>query len=688
METQTRSLGSLVATILVVSGIALLPLLFFPFVGEMFDTAKRSSFVLLALVFFIAYAVTSILKRSIEVPRSILTVGFAGFTIVSILSIIFSSPNKMSSLMGAGGFALSLGIVFIVGATLLRQKITQTVIFTLAGAGVLVSIISALEKVGLSLGRLMGNSGTAALAGLYPNGGALINTMVIIVCLLMTITLALTSKQMTTKGIAISFSSILILGLILNAILILPGRDQSPVLLSFRNSWSIALDVLKTPRTALIGVGPEQYVNAFAQFKPGNLNQGSFWFVRFSSARNFPLDVIVTHGALGLAAITLIGVGVVSRLRKTKKDELPLVVAIFAIIAMLLLLPANPVILGLLVLLLITWHAASRTHDETDSSVFTLYRVQPTQAKDAQRVAFGVVGFVSILFTLFSLVSMWFIGQSLIAKSVFASSLELLGQSKAKETYDTMRRAIVMTPYQEDFRRSFSQVNLTLAQGITQNKDLTDEDRRTALQLIQQSIDEAKAAIALNPTDATNWQNLATIYDTLIGAANGADGWTVAAYSQAIVRDPANPKLRLDLGGVYRKLKNNEQASKLFEQSAQLKADYANAYFNMADIARELKRPEQEFALLRRTMELMRPTDPQYGQVKDQVEKLRKELEAKAKEEQAKSPETPAASPRPSATPTPTPRAENSTSSARPRLDLPSNAGIASPSAVPEVPSN
>lgn len=191
-----------------------------------------------------------------------------------------------------------------------------------------------------------------------------------------------------------------------------------------------------------------------------------------------------------------------------------------------------------------------------------------------------------------------------------------------------------------------------IAQSLTQKKDLSDEDKKTAVTLIQQAINEGKAAVALNQTDSINWNALAVVYENLIGAAQQADQWTVAAYTQAIIRDPANPKLRVDLGGVYRKLKSDDQASRLFEQAAQLKPDYANAYFNMASIAETLNHKDQQLALLKKTLSLMDTKDPQYNQMKEIVEKLDKEVAAMAPKDNK--------SATPSATPKATPAATTS----------------------------
>jgi cytochrome c-type biogenesis protein CcmH/NrfG len=116
-----------------------------------------------------------------------------------------------------------------------------------------------------------------------------------------------------------------------------------------------------------------------------------------------------------------------------------------------------------------------------------------------------------------------------------------------------------------------------------QKKDkLTDEDKQNINQAIQAAISEAKAAVALNPQKASNWENLAIIYRNILNVAQGADGWSVSAYQRAILLDPMNPTLRLNLGGIFYSLKEYSDASKIFEQVVGLKPDWSNAHYNLA----------------------------------------------------------------------------------------------------------
>lgn len=686
-----NSLLSKFSSVSVVGLTFLLPLVFLPFLPESFEGGKRFLMIALALIGVILFSLVSFFQRKLVIARTPLNIGFLVLLLSTLITIVFSSPNKMGALTGTGMFYIACALLYIVGTALLRSRLTSSIVYALGASGVLITIISALDRVGVNLNSLIG-AGNSTMSGIFPNGGPLLNTTVLLVALAATLTFFATAHKTVQKITAAALSGVMVLGLLLNASLLLPGQPQSPVLMSFQQSWSIALDVLKNPRTAILGVGTEGYLNAFNILRPVAMNQGEFWFIRYANARSFPLDIVVTHGVLGLIALAFLALGILALLRKTQKQDLPIAVATLTIVALFLLLPVNVVLFALFTLLAMVWATTVRSYglpsEDTDASEFALVNARNKASKDERQVAFGVLGFVCLVLCVLSGTALFFNVRSAIAKTVFNQSLDAIRANKAKDAYDLSRRAIEIAPYHEEFRRSFASTNLLIAQGLTQKKDISDEDRKTALTLIQQGINEAKAAVALDPANAANWQTLATVYDALVGAAKQADQWTVAAYVQAIQRAPSDPKLRVDLAGVFRRAKNLDQATRLLEQAVQLKPDYANAYFNLADVAKEVKKEPQQLAYLDKTLSLIKQDDPQYEKIKVEADALRKKLGDAASAAAAEQTATPSATPRPTATPRP--QAIEATQSATPKVNTPvsltDDAGIASASAIPEVP--
>ena len=171
---------------------------------------------------------------------------------------------------------------------------------------------------------------------------------------------------------------------------------------------------------------------------------------------------------------------------------------------------------------------------------------------------------------------------------------------------------------------------MALANALASQEEPSDEDRNNIIQLIQQAIREAKNATALDPNSPIAWQNLASVYRQLIGLADNAESWTVAAYTQAIALDPVNPQLRLDLGGVYFSLGNYEEAIRLFSQAVEAKPDWANAYYNLAAAYSQAQAYPQAVQAMRIVVDLLEPTSPDYQTAQDQLKELEKLAESAA----------------------------------------------------------
>ncbi len=273
--------------------------------------------------------------------------------------------------------------------------------------------------------------------------------------------------------------------------------------------------------------------------------------------------------------------------------------------------------------------------------------------------------FPAVLFLGLAITTMVFSIKAYAAENTFKRSLDAAAANDGLTTYNLQREAILGNPYLPRYRRSYAATNLALANAIAGNENITDDDRNNVAQLIQQAIREAKIAASIDPGNATNWENLAAIYRALINAAQDADQWTVATLSQAIQTDPLNPALRVELGGVYYSLGAYDQAIRLFQQAAELKPDYANAYYNLSHAYQEKQDVVAAYDYMRQTLSLTDPQSADYTQARQELEALSQQL---PQQNQAQTAETvaPAQTQLQTAPPAPTPNAE---------VNLPANAG-------------
>ncbi|MGH7245597.1 MAG: tetratricopeptide repeat protein, partial [Candidatus Levyibacteriota bacterium] len=152
-------------------------------------------------------------------------------------------------------------------------------------------------------------------------------------------------------------------------------------------------------------------------------------------------------------------------------------------------------------------------------------------------------------------------------------------------TYTLQTKAISIFPYNSDYYRIFSQTNISLANSLfalqPKGSSPSAQVQQTAFALVQQAISTARNATTLSPDLVANWQNLASLYRTLIGFGQNAENFAISSMQQAIAVDPTNPQEYINLGGIYYQLGQYDNAIHQFETAITLKQDLANAYYNL-----------------------------------------------------------------------------------------------------------
>lgn len=160
-------------------------------------------------------------------------------------------------------------------------------------------------------------------------------------------------------------------------------------------------------------------------------------------------------------------------------------------------------------------------------------------------------------------------------------------------SYKKTAQAIELLPFVHQYRINMSQLSVAAAQNFyaaisanQNNETLSQADLETITKLSDQATREAKLAIDLSPDDAVTWANIARLYSSLIGAAQNADQYAVAAFRKAISLDPINPVLHLDLATLVASMNQLDEAIGETKTAITLKPDYANAYYNLANFYR------------------------------------------------------------------------------------------------------
>jgi len=371
--------------------------------------------------------------------------------------------------------------------------------------------------------------------------------------------------------------------------------SQKPLILPFDTGLQTAFAAISQGnvfKSLLLGSGYGTYLNDFTQFKPAayNANQ-ALWAFTFFRSSSFVLELMATTGLLGIAIFGFL----IYRIIKEKNFFLPLMLAVLASIV----LPFSFTLLALLFVLLAIFAIVCIQNNpqrfgEAEFSLLALRhgflqqtagREHVQQTASERRIGKVLPSIFLLVVAVLIAVPLYFVTRFMLSDFTFQQSLVAESQNNGLATYQLQTAAISMFPYRDIYYRSFAQTNLALANALAVNQPKgsspSAQTQKDILTLIQQSINSGRAAITVAPATSFNWNNLSSIYRSLIGFGQNADQFTILTLNQAIALDPSNPQQYIDLGGVYYQLGQYDNAIREFQIAVNLKQDYANAYYNL-----------------------------------------------------------------------------------------------------------
>lgn len=414
--------------------------------------------------------------------------------------------------------------------------------------------------------------------------------------------------------------------------------------LPVKASWKVAVSSFRD--APAFGTGPSTFLFNFTQYKPVNLNLTPLWNFRFDTSYNEFFQVLATMGALGFLAFlffVLMGMKLgLKVLRHSDGFTLGLGLSVIVFITLLVFHVSTPVtmVAGLLTLACLVALRKSEGKVEEFSLGIKTARLKEATGINSQPLDGIITGDVLpvILFipiTILSLIGIWQTYRIVSADIYHRMGLNAISQ-RGLAAYDYLRNAENLNPVIDLYRTDMAQTNFLIANAIAASKgpseaspggSLTDQDKTNIQQFLSQAINESRAAVALSPRSAQNWEILASIYRQITGVAQNALQFSLDGYSRAISLDPYNPLLRLNVGGLYYSIRNYDMAIRFFDDAVNLKPDYANAYYNLSIALRDKGNLEEAQAVAERVVQLLQ-TDTENPDYKVAAEYL-KDLKAR-----------------------------------------------------------
>lgn len=345
---------------------------------------------------------------------------------------------------------------------------------------------------------------------------------------------------------------------------------QSERLLNQRVSWEIAFKTLKKSiKNTFFGSGIGTWYYTFLTERPAEFNNSVFWDIRFTNARNYISELLATTGILGmLSYILLVGVFFLTFWPLRKQKEILLYVATFlALLIGQFFYYQNTVLAFSFWFFIGLGSCVCQLPDRGQTIKKTLSFKRFPELSLIPSVL--LVLFCAFFFTTYYLLIRFYLADVNYLKSNITSSIE--------ERVGFLEKAINLNPGLVVYRTMSAKAYLIQALNELQ-EPLSDQDIRNIQAIVIKAINQAEKAAEISPNNVTTWETSGVVYREI----GGMDDKARDAFKKATELETTNPVLHTELGKIYLKLNDIENAKNSFTTAIELKSDYFDALFQEA----------------------------------------------------------------------------------------------------------
>lgn len=570
-----------------VAALTVTPIFFLPITQDFYDTNKL-------LLLSLAAALILIFNGFPFISSGV--VAFGALLLASLVSLFFASTNRVDALMSPLGPVALAALTILVSAAARTPRAKTVLTWSVFGTSAILGLIAIYQIVGMS--RVMFPTIAFLQDTLWTPTGNTTTTIAIFavsLALLISFLREIFQKHRQSDALVLLVITglITVIGAGVTIWQSIPKIASS--VLPLPVGWAITLELLKHAKTAVAGIGSENFLTAYTMGKPLWLTTTPLWNIRFGVNADFFLHMTTIYGLLGLAAaITL------ARLLLANPHDRTFPARLVACIGLLLVPPTLAYLTVIAILFCITGAPEGRS--------VSFHRPWLKTLTALVCIGIGVIGLYAIL-------------RGYTGEIHYFRALSAAKKSEGTNTYNVLIQAISTNRWTTRYRITFAQTSLAITNSLATSAK-TDVDRQLVSQLIQQAIAQAKAAVSLNTKSLAAWENLGNIYQALMPVAAGSDAWAAAAYKQTLALDPTNPVAALDLGGALVHQQKYDEAIDAFNRAIFLKSDYANAYYNLAHAYQLKGDVAGARAAFTKTMSLVPPDSSDYTKAKNELESL------------------------------------------------------------------
>ncbi len=617
--------------ILLVTTVFVIPIVFIPVTADAIAFNKQTVLLTLNLTVLILWGATIIVKKNPQIVPTFLDTPLIIFLTANLTCLILASNRIVTATTLWTWIWIFLPILYwaVINNIGSKKQIHTLQKAVLINAGILalwnvLQYIFAFDLIafGITANRAFSPFGSTELLSIYlltAGGmavGKIINQFIFqaenkpaknvipLSCLILLVIVAVLLVSPWTANLATKLTSI---------------NLPRPAKLDLKTAWSVASGTIRNKPIA--GAGTGLFDTAFNQFKPLSFNSSKFWTINFKRSHNLWLQTLTEKGLVGIIALIVLTQATIKTIFIKKdqntegiKKDLSLVI---------------PILILLVSSFFTTWNSALAL---TFFILLALYQQDILLKKPAKKIEVKniIAKGVAIVVILTSLLGCYLLGRNYIAETLYKKALKASFSNRVVSSYDYLGKAVNYHPYNTQYRITYSNINYLIAINLSSGEQISENDRNIAQQLISQGIREARIATLIKPQSHEVWLNLGNLYKDLVGLVDGIEDWAIESYNRAINRNPTDPRIHVNKGGVYYRARNYQKAAETFVTATNLKQDYANAYYNLANAFKKAGNTKRAIQAYQLTLIILAPESTDYKIVQTELENL------KAAEEQSK----------------------------------------------------
>ena len=382
-----------------------------------------------------------------------------------------------------------------------------------------------------------------------------------------------------------------------------------------RPSIGGTIDIAQTTLSndPFLGAGPNGFVKEWVANKPLGINNSQFWNTDFNSGTSFILTTLINIGLLGFFAwilffgtIIYLGVKLLKRSRQNQFNHY-IVMSVFSAVVYLWFFPfvyvPGVTIFGLN--FLFTGLLLSLLYQDK------IVKIKTISLSGSTMKSLVLIVVVVILWIAYTFNGYLFVKKVNASIQAQKSLIALNVDGDIGKSVELMLSAV--ESFSDDlYYRLLSNIDLVQLQAVLNQKDVAEETIAEQFQTVfQNAIANAGMAVEIDPSNYQNWMSLSKVYGSVVPLkVEGAYDKAVEAYGNALILNPGNPAIVLSLANLEVANGNIEKATEYIITSIQMKRNYSEAYYLLSQIESS-KGNEAEAISIIEALAKETPNDPE-----------------------------------------------------------------------------